>query len=329
MTQLFARRTAAAGIVGSIWLAGDAWGQAAGKTLRLAWLGAIDSRPEPYSRAFMRRLKERGFEEGRNLIVDFRHAGGALETLPRLAAQMAEARPDVYFVGGVEAALSAVKSVGGDAPVVIAATDYDPVSTGHITSLARPGGRVTGVTLMQSVLPAKRLELLRELLPQARRIGVFSTAATTGQLEVTREAARRLGLTLQVFEFRHEPFDFAGAFAEAARSKCDALVILGSALFVPSRRRIGELAATSKLPTMLHSSLWVDVGGLMSYGFSFVDIYERAADQVAALLRGAKVADVPVEQGSKFELAVNLRTARAMGLTVPQSILLRADRVIE
>ena len=323
------RRTAVAAIAGTAALGGRAWGQAAGRVPRLGWLGTIDSRQEPYSRAFVQRLKELGYEDGRQLTIDFRHAGGVLDALPRVAAQLAEARPDVYFVGGVEDSLVAVKAVGGNAPIVITATDFDPVSAGHVSSLARPGGRVTGVTMMQSVLPAKRLELLREMLPQARRIGVFSTAATMGQLEVTREAARRLGLTLQVFEFRREPFDFAAAFAEAARLRCDALMILGSALFVPSRRKIGELAASSRIPTMLHQSQWVEVGGLMSYGFSFIDAYQRAAEQVVAILKGAKAGDIPMEQGAKFELVVNLRTARAMGLAIPQSIMLRADRVIE
>lgn len=315
--------------LGAAWHGRSAWGQVAGRTSRIGWIGTFDSRQEPYSRAFVQRLRELGFEEGRNLTIDFQHAASALDQLPRVAAALAAARPDVFFAAGPEAQLIALKAVGGDTPIVAVATDYDPVATGHVTNLARPGGRITGVTPLQSVLPAKRLELLRELLPKTRKVGVFTTQATKGQLDVTREAARRLGLQLHEIEFRQEPFDYAAAFADTVRAGCDAVVVLGSALFVPARRRIVELAARARVPTLFHNALWVDFGGLMSYGFSFVDMYLRAAEQVASILRGTKAGDIPMEQGSRFELVVNLNTARAIGLTVPQSILLRADRVIE
>ena len=296
---------------------------------RIGWLSSIDSFKEPYSLALVQRLQEIGFVDGRNLKIEFRHADGKLDRLPAVAGELVRLKPDVFFGGGTESTLVALVAASRDTPIVVVATDYDPVATGHVTNLARPGGRITGVTPLQSVLPAKRLELLKELLPAARKVAVFTTAGTAGQLEVTQDAARRLGLALQVIEFRREPFDYEAAFADAVRGKADALIVLGSALFVPARRRIPEMATRAKLPTMFHQAQWAEVGGLASYGFSFSDMYRRAADQVAAILRGAKAGDIPMEQGSKFELAINLRTAKALGLAVPQSIMLRADRVIE
>lgn len=327
--MMIGRRQAGIAILAATCSAQNALGQSAGRSVRIAWIGSIDSRQEPYSRTLVQRLRELGFEEGRNLAIDYRHAGGDLTRLPAVAAALAEGRPDLFFAGGTEAQLLALKAVGGNTPIVVVATDFDPVASGHVTNLARPGGRITGVTPLQATLPAKRLELLRELLPQARKFAVFGTIATTGQMQVTRDAARKLGLALHEVEFRREPFDYPAAFADAERARCDAIIFLGSALFVPARRRIGELSASSRLPTMFHQSQWAEVGGLMSYGFSFVDMYLRAADQVASILKGAKAAEIPMEQGSRFELTVNMRTARAIGLTVPPTILLRADRVIE
>lgn len=323
------RRSVCLAGVGMVMLSRRVGAQQADRVWRIGWIGIIDSIREPYSQAFVQRLQELGFVDGRNLKIEYRHAGGRLERMPEIAGELARLKPDVYFASGAEATLIALKAASRDIPIVVVATDFDPVATGHVTNLARPGGRITGVTPLQAVLPAKRLELLRELLPSTRKVAVFTTAGTVGQLEVTQDAARRLKLALHVVEFKREPFDYDAAFADAVRAKSDALMVLGSALFVPARRRIPELALKAKLPTMFHQAQWADVGGLASYGFSFSDMYRRAADQVAAVLRGAKVGDIPMEQGSKFELVLNLVTARALGLTVPQSIMLRADRVIE
>ncbi|MFO1194168.1 MAG: ABC transporter substrate-binding protein [Rhodoferax sp.] len=302
---------------------------AGGRVWRIGWLGLVDSAREPYARAFVQRLQELGYVEGQNLALDFRHADGQLDRLPQRVAELAQRRPDIYFTGAAEPAVKALKATPGDTPIVIVAADFDPVATGHIVNLARPGGRLTGVTPLQSVLPAKRLELLREMVPHLRKVAVFSSAVSAGQLAVVDEAARRMGVGLQVIDFVREPFNYEAAFADIQRGKSDALLVLGSALFVPARRRIPELAARAGLPTMFHQAQWADAGGLASYGFSFVDMYRRAADQVVAVLRGAQVGDIPMEQGSRFELVINLRTAKALRLTIPQTILLRADRVIE
>jgi ABC-type uncharacterized transport system substrate-binding protein len=203
------------------------------------------------------------------------------------------------------------------------------VATGHITSLVRPGGRITGMTHIQSELPAKRVEVLKKLLPSAQRIAVLADSSNTGQLASAKAGARSLGMELHVLEFSRAPYDYESAFAEAVRAKAQALLALGSANFVPARRQITELALKHRLPSMFHHSLWVEFGGLMSYGPNFVNTFRRAAEQVGMVLNGRKPADMPVEQPTSFELVINLKTAKALGLTIPQTLLQRADRVIE
>jgi putative ABC transport system substrate-binding protein len=216
-----------------------------------------------------------------------------------------------------------------DTPIVFVAVGFDPVATGDVASLARPGGRVTGVTALQSLLPAKRLELLKELLPGVSKVAVFANEQTSSQLSLVQGTARRLGLPLHVVDFKRPPFDYEAGIAEAVRAKVDALFVLGSALWVPARRKIPELALKVRLPSVFHHSQWAEAGGLMSYGFNFPWMYRRGADMVANILRGAKVGDIPMEQPTTFELAINLRTAKSLGITIPQSLMLRADKVIE
>jgi len=209
------------------------------------------------------------------------------------------------------------------------AVDYDPVTTGHIASLARPGGRITGVSQQQLELPAKRLELLKELLPTAKRIAVFADTGTAGQLRAVQAGAKRLDVALQVLEFTRTPYDYNRAFAESVRAKAEALLVLTSAYFVPARRQIPELALKHRLPSMFGNAVWADAGGLLSYAPNFSEFYRRAAEQVSLILKGAKPAGMPVEQPTTFELVINLKTAKALGLTIPPLLLLQANRVIE
>ena len=302
--------------------------QQSGRTYRIGILSS-GRRTEPYYVAFDQRLRELGFAEGRNLVIEYRTSGGRVERLPELAADLARQNCDVLIAPGTEANLIALKQASRDTSIVVVAVDYDPEATGHIASLARPGGRITGVSAVQSVLPAKRLELLKELLPTARRIAVFSDTASTGQLEVARAGAKRLGVELQVIEFRRAPYGYEGAFTDAVRAKAEALLVLGSANFVPARPLIPELALKHRLPSIFHHSVWADAGGLLSYGPNFSDVFRHAAEQVSRILKGAKPADMPVEQPTAFELVINLKTATTLGITIPPSIRLRADRVIE
>lgn len=279
--------------------------QQAERTYRLGWLSSSVLRSEPDLIAFVQRLRELGFAEGRNLVIEFRTAEGRIERLPELAADLARQNCDVFLASGTEALLAAIKQASRDAPIVAVAIDYDLAATGHITSLARPGGRITGVSQQQLDLPAKRLELLKELLPKARRIAVFSDTATGGQLKAVQAGAMRLGVALQVLEFTRAPYDYESAFAESVRAKAEALLVLTSAHFVPARRRIPELALKHRLPSMFGNSRWADAGGLLSYAPNFSDFYRRAADQASKILRGAKPAEMPVEQPAKFELVIN------------------------
>ena len=279
--------------------------------------------------AFFQRLRELGLVEGHNLVIERRTAENRLDRLPTLATELAKLKCDVFFSGATEAALAALAAASADTPIVMVAVDFDPVATGDVASLARPGGRVTGVTAMQSTMPAKRLELLKQMLPRASKVAVFTNAQTSEQLSVVQGTARRMGLGVHVIDFKSPPFDYDAAFASATAARADALFVLGSGLWVPGRRTIIDGASKARMPSIFHHLGWVEAGGLMSYGFSFPAMWRRGAEIVANVLRGAKVSDIPMEQPTAFELAVNLKTARALGLTIPQSMILRADRVIE
>ncbi|PYN52605.1 MAG: ABC transporter substrate-binding protein, partial [Candidatus Rokuibacteriota bacterium] len=200
--------------------------QQAGRTYRVGWLSGSSTRTETYSVAFVERLRELGFAEGRNLVIEFRNAEGRVDRLRELAAELGRGNFDVLLAFGSESNLVALKQASRDTPIVMVAADYDPVATGHIASLARPGGRITGVSPLQSELPAKRLELLKELLPKAKRIAVLADSATGGQLEITQATAKRLGVALKVHEFKRAPYDYEGAFAEFVQAKADAVLAL-------------------------------------------------------------------------------------------------------
>ncbi len=303
--------------------------QSAERSFRVGWLASSENSKEPYGLAFIQRLGELGLVDGHKLSITHRHADGRLEKLPALAAELARLNCDVFFGGGAEATLVALKEASRERPIVFIAVDFDPVAAGHVSSLARPGGRITGVTALQSVLPGKRLELLKELLPGTRKVAVLANEQTTGQLAVAQDAAKRLNLLLHVIDLKRPPFDYETGFADALRAKAEALLVLGSGLWVPARRKIPELALKARLPAVFHQLQWVEAGGLMSYGFSFPEMWRRGADMVAKILRGANAADIPMEQPAVYELAINLKTAKALGIAFPQSLLLRADRVLE
>jgi ABC-type uncharacterized transport system substrate-binding protein len=299
------------------------------RTYRIGWLDSTGTRTESYQIAFVERLRELGFAEGRNLVIEFRTTNGREGKLVELAADLARRDCDLLLAPGTEAGLVALERATKNTPIVIVANDYDPVTTGHIASLAHPGGRITGVSQLQTELPAKRLELLKELLPRAKRIAVFADTATAGQLKSVQDGSRRQGVTLQVIEFTHAPYDYKTAFGESVRAHAEALLVLASGNFVSARDQIPELAIQHRLPSMFGNNLWARAGGLLSYGPDFSDFYRRAAEQVVRILNGARPADLPIEQPTRFELVINLRTAKALGLTIPRSLLVRADYVIQ
>jgi putative ABC transport system substrate-binding protein len=307
----------------------EALAQAPRGSARVCWASSSDSFKEPWTLAFVQRLAELGYVEGRNLVLERRHANNRIEDMPKMSAQIARLNCDVYFGGGTEANLAALAQADRRTPIVFVAVDFDPIATGDVASLARPGGRVTGITALQSTLPAKRLELMREMLPNVDRIAVFTNDQTSAQLALVQGTARRLGLELHVVDFKRPPFDYESGFADAVRAKAGALFVLGSGLWVPGRRKIVDLSLRSRLPSVFHHAFWVESGGLMSYGFDFPWMWRRGADMVVSVLNGGKPAEMPMEQPTEFELAFNLKTARALGLKIPQSLLVRANRVIE
>jgi putative ABC transport system substrate-binding protein len=303
--------------------------QQSGRSYRLGWLSAGAPRTETYNVAFVKRLAELGFVEGRNLTIEFRSAEGHVDRMPELAADLARRQCDIYLAPGPEATLVAIKRATRSEPIVIAAVDYDPVASGHVASFSRPGGRITGAYQLQEELAVKRLELLKELLPKVRRVAVVADPASLRQLAPVRVAAKRMDVELLAHEFERAPYDFEAAFAGFARARAQALLPLASGLFVPARRKVTALALQHRLPGMFVNSLWTEADGLLSYGVDFPDFFRRIAEKISMILKGAKPAELPVEQADVFEFAVNLKTAKALGVAIPPAFRTRFDRIIE
>jgi putative tryptophan/tyrosine transport system substrate-binding protein len=283
--------------------------------------------PKTWGEALQQGLRERGYIEGQNVVVEVRFTDGSLDQLPQLAEELARLKVDVILASSSPAAVAAKKATTS-VPIVFVNV-FDPVELALVPSLARPGGNITGLAATSPELAGKRLELLRELVPKLRRVAVFShppTPSTPKQLQGAEDAARALGMQVQPVSVRG-PNDFDSAF-KAVRG-ADGVLLLDSAFFTTHRARLVGLAATSRLPVIYGYREMVEVGGLMSYGVHFPDLYRRAATYVDKILKGAKPADLPVEQPTKFEFVINLRTAKALGLTIPPSLLLQADQVIE
>jgi putative tryptophan/tyrosine transport system substrate-binding protein len=280
-----------------------------------------------WTAAFAERLRELGWIEGRTVAIQYRWADGRVERWTEIAAELAELKVDVIVTGG-NAALAA-KQASSAIPIVFAMVD-DPVGMGLIASLARPGGNLTGLSMQQADVAGKRLALLREAVPALRRLAIMANVeypSATLEMNQVQTAARTLGLDAATFEIRRAE-DIAPAF-EGLKDRADALYVVGDAVVFTHRVRINTLALTARLPTIYVVREFIETGGLMSYGPSFPDLFRRAADYVDKILRGAKPGDIPVEQPTKFDLAINLTTAKALGLTIPPMLLARADEVIE
>ena len=274
-------------------------------------------------------LHDLGWVEGQNVAIEARFAEGKVDRLPDLAAELVRLKVDVLVPGSTPGALAAKKATA-TIPIVMVMSG-DPVASGLIASLARPGGNVTGVSFLGQELNEKRLELLKEAVPGATRVAVLVDPAYPNigsTLKGMEGAARALGVQLRVLKV-HDPSEFEKAFAAMSKERARALIVLPDILLWTHRRRIVELAAKSRLPAMYGFREYVDAGGLMFYGALLSDMYRRAATFVDKILKGAKPADLPVEQATRFELVVNLKTAKALGLTIPPSVLIHADQVIQ
>ncbi len=288
-----------------------------------------DSAPSSRIEEFRQGLKELGYVEGRNIIVEYRYAKGKRDRLPDLTAELVRLKVDVIVALSTLAARPA-KKVTNTIPIVT--ISGDPIGTGLVTSLARPGGNVTGLTFFSPDLIGKRLEFLKEVVSGLSRVAILWDADGPAKLLEFKEAERTaptLGIRLQSLEIRAPNPDLEGAFQAAVKGRVHGLVVLGNPLTSTLRGQIVERAAENRLPSMFDAKEFPEAGGLMSYGPNFSDLYRRAAYYVDRILKGAKPADLPVEQPTKFELVINLKAAKQIGLTIPPNVLARADRVIK
>ena len=306
--------------------------QQVGKVPRIGFLSATSPSDRPaLVDAFRQRLRELGWVEGQNIVIDYRYAEGRVDRLPDLAAELVRLKVDLIVASAGTQAATAAKNATETIPIVMIYV-RDPVGTGLIASLARPGGNVTGVSGYAGLeIVARQLELLKETVPKIRRVAILSNPTNAYHQLAIKEAnvaARSLGVQLQLLEARG-PNEFDGAFAAMAKERVGALLVLSDAMLNSHRTRLADLAARSRLPAAYGVRESVEAGGLMSYGPSFLDLYRRSAAYVDKILKGAKPADLPVEQPTNLELVINLKAAKAIGLTIPQSVLLRADQVIE
>ena len=304
--------------------------QSAGRVYRI---GILETRSTAMNAAnldaFRQGLRELGYVEGQNFVIEYRSADGRPERFPGLATELVRLKVDLIVTRGTPAVLAA-KNATGSIPIVMA-TSADPTGFAIVSSLARPGGNVTGLSTIAVELAGKRLELLKEAIPRIARIAQLanmSSPVSVSQWRQIEVAARSLGLEPQLLDVR-APEDLARAFDTAIKQRADAVQVVNDTLTQTNVRRIVDLSAKHRLPSIFTSREFVDAGGLMAYGPNFTDLYRRAATYVDKILKGAKPGDLPVEQPTKFELVINLKTAKALGLTIPQSVLQRADQLIE
>jgi putative tryptophan/tyrosine transport system substrate-binding protein len=300
------------------------------KVPRIGYLTASTPAAQlPSSKALREGLRELGYIEGQNIAIEFRYAEEKPERLPALAAELVRLKVDVIVTGGPTATRTA-KETTNTVPIVMS-QDSDPVGNGFVASLARPGGNITGLATLSPELSGKRLELLKEIVPKLNRVAVLGTSTNPGNaqgLKETELAAKAFRVQLQYLDVR-DPKDIEIAFREASRERADAVLVLGGPVVLPQRTKVAELAVKNRLPAIYNRPEFVEAGGLVSYSASYTDMSRRAATYVDKILKGAKPADLPVEQPTKFEFVINLKAAKQIGLKIPPNVLARADKVIK
>ena len=288
------------------------------------------SNPGPYVEALRQGLRDLGYIDGKNIAIEYRGAEGKLERIPNIINELVNLEVDVLVVP-IRSAIFAAKHATKTIPIIMV-TGVDPVATGMIDSLARPGGNITGVSTLNRELIGKRLELLTELIPKLSRVGVLQNQDEPDRSDTFKEhetAGRSLNIQVQSLGVRGQNPDIEGAFKAAVRGRVNALITVTSAPLFVQRKRIADLAIKNRLPSMYQGRDWIEAGGLMSYSTSDLEAFRRAAYYVDKILKGTKPADLPVEQATKFELVINLKTAKALGLTIPPLVFMRADKVIK
>jgi ABC-type uncharacterized transport system substrate-binding protein len=302
------------------------------KVPRIGYLSAFDAAGESArSEAIRVALRESGYVEGQNIVIEYRYADGKLDRFPGLAAELVRLEVDIILVAGGARLIQAAKNATKTIPIVMSGQGADPVEAGLVKSLARPGGNVTGLTNLSTDLGGKRLELLKEAVPKLARVAVLYDPANRPNVlevkEILPVAARALRLTVRSWEVRNAD-GFEKVFAALSKERSDGLFVAGGPLMYANQKRIVGFALKSRLPSMYQSKEAVDAGGLMSYGADLADSYRRLTYFVDRILKGAKPADLPVEQPTKFELVINLKTAKQIGVTIPPEVLARANKLI-
>jgi putative ABC transport system substrate-binding protein len=301
---------------------------------RIGYLSSPDAtRESARFEAIRLALRELGYIEGQNIAIEHRHAEGKIDRAAELAAELVRLKVDIIVAAGGDTVVRAAKNATKTIPIVMVGPGADPVEAGFVESLSRPGGNVTGLTLLARKLSGKRLELLKEAVPKVARVAVPFDPAIPGTTREVKEdlpvAARALGLTVRYWEVR-DANDFERVFAALSKERPDGLYVMqGSPRMIANRKRVADLASKSRLPSMYQSREFVDAGGLMSYGADTAESYRRVAYFVDRILKGAKPAELPVEQPTKFELVVNLKTAKQIGLTIPPEVIARANKLIK
>jgi len=303
--------------------------QQSSKVPRIGYLsGQSPSNSRARREAFQRGLRELGYVEGKNIVIEPLWANGKFDRLPALAAELVRLKVDLIVSGGPQATRPA-KQATSTVPIVMG-QDPDPVGNGFVASLAQPGGNITGLSSLAPELSGKQLELLKEIIPKLSRLAVFGTSINPGNAQNLREAelaAKTFGVELQYLDVLG-PKDFETAFRAARKGRADAVLMLAGSVLISQRAQLTDLAVKSRLPAMYAQTEFTEAGGLIYYGTNTPDLFRRAATFVDKILKGAKPADLPVEQPTKFELVINLKTAKQIGLTIPPNVLARADRVI-
>ena len=302
--------------------------QQTGKLIRIGLVGPSLNNPQPIAlyRSFLERLRDLGFTEAQNLAVDYRGLDEPRGPFVN-AMELMRPHPDLIVALGPEVALQAVVSASAFIPVVFVAVNF--FARGYVASLARPRGNITGVVFQQLELAQKQVELLTQAFPERKRLAVLFDAQSIDQFNAAERAAKSLTLQIQPLKLENPPYDLDAAFRQVQAGAAQAVLVLSSPLFIPHMPKVIETATANRLPTMFINKDYILAGGLMSYGADFTTMWRRGADYAAKILNGAKPADLPVEQATKFLLTVNLKVAKAIGVELPTSILLRADEVIE
>jgi ABC-type uncharacterized transport system substrate-binding protein len=299
------------------------------KVSRIGFLIAGSSSDIPErTEAFRQGLRERGYVEGKNIVFEYRYAEGKLDRLPALAAELVRLKVDVILSGGPQSTRAA-KEATVTIPIVMG-FDNDPVGSGSVASLARPGGNITGLSTLAPEISGKQLELLKEIVPRLSRVAILGNSTDPGNAQVvgeTERAAVALGVQQLYLDVR-APEDIETAFRAASKGRADAVLTLPSFLLTSQRKQLVDLAVKSRFPAIYDRREFVEDGGLMTYAVSSTDLFRRAATYVDKILKGAKPADLPVEQPTKFELVINLKAAKQIGVTIPPNVLARADKVI-